>query len=65
MPTIELTEDALKEYIDKNIMFWREKSMSCGYNSKIAVYYIDAFQSIRISLLGKLLPNDNINTHIM
>lgn len=57
MATIDLTEDALKEYLDERIESWREKSLSDGYNSKIAVYYIDAFQSVRISLLGKLLPN--------
>lgn len=51
--TIELTEDAIKEYLDKCITIWRKKrdNEPCDY----AKYYIDAFQSVRMSLFNELL----------
>ena len=42
-------EQAL-EYLDNCIRFWRKDTRD------IAASYVDAFQSVRISLFGKLLP---------
>lgn len=41
----------IKQYLDNCIVFWRNKRDK--ENSKIAPYYIDAFQSIRCSIFGK------------
>lgn len=49
---VKFDEESIKEYLDKCIKYWREEKDN---NSKIAVYYIDAFQSVRISLFGKIL----------
>lgn len=43
----------IKKYLDNCIMFWRNKRDN--ENSKIAKYYIDAYQSMRISIFGKTL----------
>ena len=43
----------IKEYLDKCIIFWRKKRDD--EMSEIAKYYIDAFQSVRTSLLNELL----------
>lgn len=48
-PTIKFTEESVKNYLDDCIKFWRKDKR------KISKYYIDAYQSMRISLFGKLL----------
>ena len=49
---IPFTKKAVKEYLDKCILYWRKKKKEgCVY----AHYYIDAFQSVRVSLFGKTL----------
>jgi len=45
---IEFTKAAVKEYLDRCISFWRREDVE---GSK---YYIDAYQSVRTSLFGKL-----------
>ena len=52
MNTIPLTENDIQEYLDKCINYWREKN---DEGDERAVYYIDAFQSVRISLIGDTL----------
>jgi len=57
--TIAFTEEAVKEYLDTAIRHWRdvrdeEKRADSDYG--MATHYIDAFQSVRISLFGELLP---------
>ena len=46
-----------KQYLDDCIRHWRkiEKDKSQDKN-QIAKYYIDAYQSVRMSLFGELLP---------
>jgi len=56
METIPFNEDAVKEYLDKCIQFWRAKRG--GLDNDMAIYYVDAYQSVRISLFGELLPLD-------
>ncbi len=43
----------IKKYLDNCIIFWRNKRDK--ENSKIALYYIDAYQSVRSSIFGKTL----------
>ena len=52
--TIEFEETAVKQYLDDAITFWRIKRDK--ENEPLAPAYIDAFQSVRISLFGELLP---------
>jgi hypothetical protein len=54
MATIPFTEKDVKEYLDKVITFWRKEH----YINHVphANYYIDAFQSVRVSLFGEKLP---------
>lgn len=49
---IELTEEAVKAYLDKAIRQWRKS------DEYYAIYYVDAFQSVRTSLFGLLLPKE-------
>ena len=54
--TIPFEEDAVKEYLDKCIRYWRKQKQA------YAVYYVDAYQSLRISLFGETLkePKDEL-----
>jgi len=52
---VEFTEKAVQEYLDEAIRLAR-KQREAGRPE--AVYYVDAFQSVRISLLGELLPEE-------
>lgn len=53
MKTIDFVEKDVKHYLDSCIRVWREKRQN---GDKFAVYYIDAYQSVRVSLFGSLLP---------
>ena len=51
--TINFDEESIKKYLDNCIKFWRKERDE--KNSEDAKYYIDAFQSVRISIFGELL----------
>lgn len=70
--TVELTEEAIKAYLDKAILYWRrrrsdaiqalERDELLGPFPKLestgvmaAKCYVDAYQSMRMSLFGELL----------
>ncbi len=54
--TIEFTEEKVKEYLDDCIHAWRRvRDNMGGEYSDMATYYVDAFQSVRVSLFGELL----------
>ena len=69
---VPFIEEDVKEYLDSCIGHWRVKKKSAEerlskkniptYNVRenltMASYYIDAFQSVRMSLFGELLPAD-------
>ena len=55
--TVPFTEEAVKAYLDGAIRRWR-KLRDQSYNPA-AVYYIDAFQSVRSSLFDELLADDD------
>ena len=55
---VEFTEEAIKEYLDKCIIYWRDKKEDTKLSEesrKMRAYYIDAFQSVRVSIFGELL----------
>jgi hypothetical protein len=51
--TVDFTEDGIKEYLDNAITHWR----GCA-PTDMQKHYVDAFQSMRISLFGELLPKE-------
>ena len=56
---ILFTEKDIKEYLDKCIRYWRKKKIKADKETwNMACHYIDAFQSIRISLFDNALPID-------
>lgn len=57
---IPFTKEAVKMLLDKCIKLWRQKrdeSSEAGIVSS-CVYYIDAYQSIRLALFGELLEEE-------
>lgn len=59
MKTIDFVEKDVKHYLDACIRVWRTKREN---GDKIAIYYIDAYQSVRVSLFGSLLPDSLLPT---
>ena len=58
MDKIPFTEKDVKEYLDECIKYWRE--IRDNNKSTMANHYIDAFQSVRTSLFGDILPPEKI-----
>jgi len=60
--TIPFEKSTIKEYLDRSIRYWRKKRREDEYDldteEKVADYYIDAFQSVRMTLFGELLSED-------
>lgn len=56
MSTVPFTEKDVKAYLDDCIVFWRKEKNTVDGDPVMAAYYIDAFQSVRVSLFGELLP---------
>ena len=52
-----LNTQEVKDYLDNAIRKWRKRRDE--EKDPIAVYYVDAFQSVRVSLLGELLPDES------
>jgi len=50
---IPLEETSVKAYLDAAISFWRKKNAD---GIEYAIYYVDAFQSVRMSIFGEALP---------
>jgi hypothetical protein len=56
---VELREQAVLEYLDKAIRSWRDRRddpLSNRSEALMSEHYIDAFQSVRVSLFGEVLP---------
>ncbi len=63
--TVQFDEKEVKKYLDSCIIYWRKERAKAqaednNINYQKAVCYTDCFQSVRISLFGKLLPIDII-----
>ena len=58
--TIKFEKREIKKYLDKCIILWREKRDNAEDEEHriMAVYYIDAFQSVRTTIFGETLPVD-------
>lgn len=56
METIPFIEKDIKEYLDKAIKHWKIEKIYAmeGQERLIASCYIDAFQSVRMTLFGEL-----------
>jgi hypothetical protein len=52
---VHFSEAEVKKYLDGCIRYWRKKKAD---GSSIAIYYIDAFQSMRVSVFGELLKKE-------
>jgi hypothetical protein len=50
--------DAVTGYLDDCIRYWRKRAANSvgDRNVERALHYVDAFQSVRVSLLGEMLP---------
>ncbi len=55
--TVPFDKDEIKAYLDRCIVFWRERRQQ---GDAVAKYYIDTFQSVRTSIFGELLPTDRV-----
>jgi len=55
---LPFTLEAFQEYIDLAIRVWREKreQAETGSDKLVADCYIDAFQSVRTTVIGETLP---------
>lgn len=53
-----MTMDELQEYLDEAIRSWRKNKSKAKTDEDIliATCYIDAFQSVRVSVFGSTLP---------
>lgn len=56
--TLRFKEEDVKEYLDSCIKYWRKRKEEALIHSEalVASCYIDAFQSVRVSLFEELLP---------
>ncbi len=57
MATVPFNEADVKNYLDRNIKYWRKEREQTvtEVNDYVAACYIDAYQSMRYSLFGELL----------
>ena len=58
---VPLTEEAVKEFLDKRIEYWRSRrdeieiiDPDTGNQYEMCRHYIDAFQTVRVSLFCEL-----------
>lgn len=58
--TVPINPTSIREYLDKCIIYSRKqlKNSKTKKDKLMAKCYIDAYQSVRVSLLGKLLPKE-------
>ncbi len=54
--TVPFEPEAVKAYLDECIRLWRARVGNPDW--PYAPCYVDAFQSVRTSLFGELLPSD-------
>jgi len=53
----EIDAERVREYLDHAIGEWRKIALRPTHpHNRIAIYYVDAYQSARVSLLGSALP---------
>ena len=59
---VPFEKEKVKEYLDDAIKVWRKRKEEAKNEEDklIAICYVDAFQSVRISLFGELLGVDAV-----
>ena len=62
-----ISKQEIQDYLDDAIRNWRNRKEEYNNeeNKLIAMCYIDAFQSVRVSLLGELLPIEQTHDNII
>ena len=55
---VRFTEESVKKYLDHAIGYWRQKHDD---GDELAIIYVDAYQSVRASLFGDILPREDDN----
>ena len=58
---VPFTKEDVRNYLDHAITRWRKRVKDDGNSEEdtlVAMCYVDAFQSVRVSLFGELLPKD-------
>jgi hypothetical protein len=59
---IPFDKEYVKAYLDRCIRYWREERDFKRADCEKAPFYIDAFQSVRRTLFGEILPEVKVNT---
>jgi hypothetical protein len=55
------SRESIKQYLDQCIKYWREKRDNDPDGEyKYSYFYIDAYQSMRKSIFGEILPEKRI-----
>ena len=52
---IPFTKEDVKAYLDRCIVYWRDK------DPQWSEYYVDAFQSVRMTLFGETLDEEIVD----
>ena len=63
MERVEFEEEAVREYLDRLIVKWREvrdSATPASVEQSTAECYVDAYQSVRVSLFGEVLQDKDI-----
>ncbi len=53
---MKMSEEEILIYLDGCIRYWRKKKEEVTGDEVICACYVDAFQSVRSSLFGEILP---------
>ena len=56
---IKLTEDKILKHLDNLIRAWRFVRRNSSGDEGQAIHYIDAYQSMRVSIFGERLEGDD------
>lgn len=51
--TVDFSEEGIREFLDRTIRHWRKVAPT-----EMQKHYVDAFQSVRVSLFGETLPKE-------
>lgn len=57
-PTVKFDPIDIKNYLDGLIHYWRKERDKGTTPPLVCRCYIDAYQSVRVSIFGKLLPKE-------
>jgi len=58
--TVPFEKSEIKNYLRQCVLYWRSKDAE---GDEVAKYYIDAFQSMSMSLFDETVPPNNASTN--